>query len=286
MTVPDERLARSLADLASVTLAELAENAALQTRVDRKYVLPLGAADQLVTALAPSARVLEIEENRSFGYRSVYFDTPGLDCYRLAAHRRSMRFKVRTRTYVDSEQCWLEVKTRDRRGRTVKHRQPHDAHATAHLPADALAFVGEVLASVGVPTRPLGLRPTLVTQYRRSTLYLPGDDSRLTLDTELLCRQDCAGSALLPDRAIVESKTTLHASAVDRLLWSAGYRPVRISKYGTGLAALNPDLPGTHWRPVLRRHPFLVARPDHLAGLTSQRRHSPLTDSAEPVARA
>ena len=99
-------------DLAPIGLAELVERAALQTRVDRKYVVPLAAVGALLTALGSRARILEIDGQRSFRYESVYFDTPELTSYLLTARRRRRRFKVRTRTYVDSSECWLEVKTR------------------------------------------------------------------------------------------------------------------------------------------------------------------------------
>ena len=46
----------------------------------------------------------------------------------------------------------------------------------------------------------------------------------------------------------------LHPSSTDRLLWRHGHRPVRISKYGTGMAALHADLPAHPWRRVLDRH--------------------------------
>ena len=58
----------------------------------------------------------------------------------------------------------------------------------------------------------------------------------------------------LPRLAIVETKTGATPSSTDRLLWRHGHRPVRISKYGTGLAVLHPDLPATPWRRVLDRH--------------------------------
>ncbi|MFS0699568.1 polyphosphate polymerase domain-containing protein [Cellulomonas sp. 179-A 4D5 NHS] len=269
--------------LAPVTLAELAEHAALQTRVDRKYVLPTSAARHFVSDLAGSARVLEINGSRDFGYASVYFDTADLDCYRMAAHRRPMRFKVRTRTYVDSAQCWLEVKTRDRRGRTVKHRQAHDVDHRDHLTTAARAFVLEVLAAAAIDVGPLDLRPALVTEYRRATLYLPGDESRLTLDTGLVCRQDGAGAVLLPGRVVVETKTAFHASAADRLLWRSGYRPTRISKYGTGIAALRPELPATPWRPILRHHPFTPDGAEPWDRPLPQHPHRHLTAAARPA---
>ncbi|SEP89849.1 hypothetical protein [Streptomyces radiopugnans] len=60
---------------------------------------------------------------------------------------------------------------------------------------------------------------------------------------------------------MVETKTGSTPSAADRLLWRAGHRPSRISKYATGLAALRPDLPAVPWRRTLRRN-FQGAEPD------------------------
>ena len=58
--------------------------------------------------------------------------------------------------------------------------------------------------------------------------------------------------------AVVETKTGTTASYVDRLLRGDRYRPIRISKYATGLAALRPPLPATPWCRALRRR-FLPA---------------------------
>ena len=55
-------------------------------------------------------------------------------------------------------------------------------------------------------------------------------------------------------RTIVETKAGRAGSGADRLLWSLRHRPCPVSKYGTGLAALRPDLPANRWLPVLRRH--------------------------------
>ena len=114
-----------MSPLSTISLAELSARAALQTRVDRKYVLPLAEALVLPDRLAGQARVLEIDGERRFRYRSVYFDTPDLVSFRLTAHRRRRRFKVRTRTYLDSAQCWLEVKTSGPRKDTIKSRLPY-----------------------------------------------------------------------------------------------------------------------------------------------------------------
>ncbi|GAB3175063.1 VTC domain-containing protein [Myceligenerans halotolerans] len=176
-------IADALPDLAPVGLAELDSAAALQTRRDRKYVLDAGECRELLAALDPATRVLEIGGARTFAYESTYFDTPGLDSFHLAAHRRRRRYKVRTRTYVDSGTCFIEVKTRAGRGVTVKERQVHDAGPARLGAADA--FVDERLAAAGLDAAPAqALVPTLRSSYRRTTLLLP--DGRLTLDTDLV----------------------------------------------------------------------------------------------------
>lgn len=243
----------ALARLAPVGLAELIDRAALQTRVDRKYLVPTQALPRLLEQIRPRARVLEIDGRRAFRYESVYFDTPRLTSYHHAAYRRRRRFKVRTRTYLDSAQCWLEVKISGARGSVTKHRLPYRAGDRGTV-APGRDFIEEVLAreSIG-PAAGSALDPVLVTDYHRATLLLPGTASRVTIDTGLIWRDE--GSALrLPGLTVVETKTASAATPVDRALWQSGVRPIRISKYATGLAALRLDLPDAPWRRTLRRH--------------------------------
>ncbi|UJP40069.1 polyphosphate polymerase domain-containing protein [Cellulomonas palmilytica] len=253
--------------LAPVSLEELIAAAELQTRVDRKYLLPVGQVDPLVVHLADTAQVLEIGTTRLFDYESVYFDTPDLLAYRLAATRRRRRFKVRTRSYLDSAQCWLEVKTRGPRGATVKDRLPYELRDRLSV-APGRWYVSTVLDRTGVlagsgrDLDDLVLRPVLVTRYLRTTLLLPGTASRVTIDTGLRW-DDGTRSAVLDGLAVVETKTGSTASAADRALWSLGHRPVRVSKYATGLAALRPELPSHRWRRTLHRlAPHLEPAPD------------------------
>jgi len=244
----------SAADLAPITLAELVERAALQTRIDRKYLLPQDAAERAVAGLAGCARVLEIGGRRDMGYRSLYFDTPELTSYHLSARGRRRRFKVRRRTYLDTGQSFLEVKTRGSRGSTVKERTPDDDGRTPALDAAGRRFVDEVLSRRGVPPVAAALQPVLATGYQRTTLYLPASDSRVTVDTDLGWAVPGGPVLELAGMAIVETKSSSTPSAADRWLWRHGVRPTRVSKYGTGLAALAGSLPANRWHPVLSRH--------------------------------
>ena len=71
-----------------VSLDALVAEASLLTRVDRKYVVPRAGLDPVLAALDPGTRVLEIDGARDFAYESVYFDTPDLLSFRMAAQPR------------------------------------------------------------------------------------------------------------------------------------------------------------------------------------------------------
>ena len=253
MTTATTPLARTLARLAPVGLAELIDRAALQTRVDRKYLVPVDALPRLLGGLPADTRVLDVDGARTFHYESVYFDTPLLTSFHCAAYRRRRRFKVRTRTYLDSAQCWLEVKISGARGSVTKHRLPYHPRDCGTV-RPGRAFIDEALdrESLGSTTES-PFDAVLITDYRRATLLLPGDVGRVTIDTGLTWRDE--HSVLrLPGLDVVETKSPSAATPVDRVLWQSGLRPVRISKYATGLAALRVDLPDAPWRRTLRRH--------------------------------
>ncbi|WP_312677652.1 polyphosphate polymerase domain-containing protein [Microbacterium sp.] len=247
-----------LARLGSVDLDELNAEAELQTRLDRKYIVPRGVVASVLADLPARTRVLEIDGERSLRYASQYFDTPALDSYYGAAQGRRHRFKVRARTYVDSGGSFLEVKTRAGRSATVKNRVPVEGDA---LDDEAVAYATDLLADAGVPGAgdlAASLEPILVTRYRRATLLLPGadgtDPSRATIDTELTWIARGGRMLRLPASVIVETKSGNRTGALDRALWRHGHRPATVSKYGTGMAALYPALPAHKWRRVLTRH--------------------------------
>nr|WP_309322614.1 polyphosphate polymerase domain-containing protein [Actinomyces sp. PK606] len=251
--------------LASTGLTELNSAAGLLTRVDRKYLVPLERAQDLVNGLTPDARVLDIDGRRWFSYASTYFDTPGLEAFMLAARKRRRRFKVRTRTYLDTGLCFLEVKTRGARGTTVKRRMGYHPDDASRLTGPGRAFVAACLASTGV-TGPAAareiaaaLRPVLATTYERTTLHLPDAEARATIDTALTWQRLTPGArtraaaindgepVAVADVAVVETKNPATPSPADRALWDAGHRPTRISKYATGMALLHPELPANRW---------------------------------------
>lgn len=261
---PRDHAARAIAALPAIGLDALTTDAALLARVDRKYIVPLEVIPTLVEAArsdgprdeASVPAALEIDGCRELDYLSVYFDTPDLLSFRLAAHARRRRFKLRTRTYLDSGTVYLELKTRGARGLTVKDRDVYDGAEPDVLTAEARSEAANALEAIGVgPERADDLDARLATRYRRTTLLVPGTAgdpaSRATIDLDVQWREVAGVAFALPDFAIVETKSTGRASRIDRTLWRLGYRPQRISKYATGLAALHRELPRNRWTRVL-----------------------------------
>ncbi|MEU1971559.1 polyphosphate polymerase domain-containing protein [Microbacterium sp. NPDC019599] len=245
----------------SVSLEELVADAALLTRVDRKYVLPARDAERLLATLDAASRVLEIDGARDFAYESVYFDTPDLLSFRMAAQPRRRRFKLRTRSYLDAGSAYLEIKTRGARGTTVKDRTEYDPVLRSVLTDTARDDVADAFDAIGVDgQRADELAATLTTRYRRATLLAPDGAGRATIDTALRWDDANGEGFTLPDVVIVETKSPAAASVIDRMLWRAGHRPATVSKYATGLAALHSDLPRNRWARVLRG-PFAGATP-------------------------
>ena len=243
-----------LASLGRVDLAELSDRAALMTRVDRKYVLTADQLVGLIARLPHGTRALDIGGELSFEYTSTYLDTPTLGSFHAAAHKRRGRWKVRTRSYVDSGTHFLEVKAR--RGEATR-KERIEWWGNPQLDERGRDFVAASLARAGVRQDTLQLRPTLVTRYRRTTLLLPGSGSRATIDTALEW-SDASGAARLarPRLVIVETKTAGRPSEVDGLLWAAGRRPGSVSKDAGGLAPLRQDLPRNRWHRLLASPPF------------------------------
>lgn len=235
--------------VAPIPLADVIEAAALQTRVDRKYLLPPDAFAALVDGLSGTCRVLEIDGLRDFRYESVYFDTAALDSYLGAARGRRRKFKVRTRSYLDSGGTVLEVKTEGGREETVKDRLDYSVAHRDSLTLEGAAFVD---ARIDLPATELAA--VLTTTYNRATLVDADAGFRMTCDADLRLVDPAGTEVTMADHVLVETKSLRGTSFADRLLWRLGHRPVPISKYCVGMAAVHPHLPANRWNLTLRRH--------------------------------
>ena len=250
-------LEAAVVDREPISLEDVVDNAALQTRVDHKYLLTPEQFTALTQRLGAEFAVMQIDGLRTFRYRSTYFDTPEFEQY--VAHRqgRRRRYKIRSRTYVDTGLSMFEVKTKGRRGITVKHRREQPLENAAVLSQANLEFATEVLAEEYDQQLP-SLQPVMRNAYRRATLVNPIDGERVTCDVELHFTNE-KDRVHGPDMVVVETKSADGRGASDRALAELGIRPVSMSKYCLGVAVLHPELPANKWARLLNRYDWVRA---------------------------
>jgi len=229
-------LVRILDQMEPTTLAQL-DAVSLLNRLDTKFLLTVSQLRQVLPALAQDYRVLDIKGRRIHQYRTLYFDTPEYDLYRLHHAGRPVRHKVRSRSYVDSGLSYFEIKSKTSKRRTLKHRLATSAFLTDVTP-EATAFVTRHL-SAGGPLR----RPALRNDFLRVTLVGKRHPERLTLDLNI--QFDCQGrTAILPGIAIAELKQgdLDLGSPFLRAMRDSGVPSTSISKYCVGIGLLVADV--------------------------------------------
>lgn len=250
-------LEAAVSDRTTIALADVVENAALQTRVDKKFLLTPEQFARFTVRLGPEFSVMQIDGLRTFRYRSTYFDTADFEQYRAHRQGRRRRYKVRSRTYVDSDLCMFEIKTKGRRGATIKHRREQSIAQAHELTPQNVEFTAQVLATEYGEQVP-ELHPVMHNAYRRATFVNAVSGERVTCDVELQY-SNTATAVHGPDMVIVETKSADGQGAADRALADLGIRPVSMSKYCLGVAALHPELPANKWSRLLTRHDWVRA---------------------------
>jgi hypothetical protein len=241
--------------LDSIGLEALDAAAALRRRFDTKFLLPRAAVSELLRHLKPTYRILELNGLRRFDYRTIYFDTEELGAFRDHLKGRRRRLKVRVRHYVNTGDCFFELKLRGARDCTMKRRAPHDPRFPRSLSTDSLAMLERWVQDAYGRPAPGPLAPVLEVAYTRATLVSPEHAERLTIDLDL--RMWATGAdgwgRLDPDLAIVETKSARGPTLAGRQLKSLGGRPLdRMSKYCLGVVLTLGRGRGNALLPVMR----------------------------------
>ena len=238
-------LDRLIAQFPPITLAQMS-SVKLMNRTDTKFVTTLPMLLRLLDMAREDYYVQEIDGERNMLYDTTYFDTSDFDMYNDHQHGHANRQKIRFRTYVSSHLQFMEVKTKNNRGRTKKKRievADMDLHDSVkrdflrqylHFDVDALI-------------------PHMHNYFRRVTLVNKAMTERLTIDTQLQFHN------LLTDAdkdmgtlVVVELKRDgLVFSPVLEKLRQLRILPHGFSKYCMGAAMTNPGLPINNFKPKL-----------------------------------
>ena len=224
----------NLKDLLSVfnpiSLQEM-DRVKLMNRVDTKFGFSVVELILILPELAKYYDILEIEGTRIPSYKSLYFDTDKFNFFSDHHNKRSNRFKVRFRNYVESNLSFLEVKHKFK-GRTDKKRIrveeiPND------LNPEHLGFLKKIMG------KELLLQPKMWNSFSRLTLVHKELNERLTLDMDLTFswgEEHCMFDQLVI--AELKQETVSRKSTFFELMKKRGIRPYRLSKYCIGAIEL------------------------------------------------
>lgn len=223
----------------SISLKQLNSKAALLERIDKKYIVKKEVLVQALEQWSAHFNILKIHGKSSFSYVNCYFDDEKYSCFAQHRQGKRIRFKVRTRHYIDSNQCFVEIKVKGRRGRTIKKRMPYSSEKARYLDADALGFVKAAYTEAYGRPFVFKLNPVLSVQYQRTTLVAVKGKERITIDTQVQFTCDKKCHSLNADTAIIETKTIKQRGIARKILKNLHQHPVsKCSKYCLGLILL------------------------------------------------
>jgi hypothetical protein len=229
-------------EIAAPALVELR---ALQRRIDRKFLLGDLALPPLLARLRSAYVLLLAGSQRWARYESVYFDTPERDLFHAHRRGRQPRCKIRIRHHVDRQLSFLEIKRKERSGRTTKTRidLPFGATVLSERERRLIEEHGFIAAQ--------RLVPCASVSFLRLTVLGRDADERLTFDRHLRM-SDGIRVEELPRIVVAEVKQAHHATTgAVAALRAHQAREAAISKYCLATVLLAP-VRANLFKPALR----------------------------------
>ena len=215
----------------------------LMNRTDTKFVFEYSLLEKVMEEIKAHYYVLDINGVRLNAYRSLYFDTEDFKFYYEHHNGKKNRNKVRYREYIDSGLCFLEVKKKNNKGKTIKQRIKV-AEIPKNMTEDGNRFVHEIMG------RDDALVAKHWNMFSRITLVNKHIKERLTIDIDISFKGEKTESAL--EKMViaeVKQEKVNYASTFMRVIKKNGVRPFRISKYCMATASLFPLLKKNNFKP-------------------------------------
>ncbi len=215
----------------------------LMNRSDTKFVFHANLLQKILPLLQVGYRILETEGTRISSYHSLYFDTKDFLFYHQHHNGKKNRNKVRFREYLDSGLCFLEVKNKTNKGKTIKKRMRVDK-IQEKLSGKLQSFVDNIIGE--------GHQLFLSHQnnFKRITLVHKKNKERLTIDIGLRFKNNSVDGAI-KDVVIAEVKQEKISRSSDfiQIIKNHGIRPFRISKYCMATSVLYTQLKNNNFKP-------------------------------------
>ena len=229
----------------SISLEEMSK-VKLLDRMDKKYMLHADQLPEILALLRNDYFVLEIAQKKYASYTTTYFDTADYEMYTKHHNGKLNRYKVRFRTYNDSNLNFFEVKFKTNKGRTKKSR--------VQLPDNKYCIEGDAEKLLLRKTNYTAtmLSPVLEVKYSRITLVNSNMTERITIDFGLNYNHN---NKLfdVPNLIIAEVKQEKTAtSAFTALMQEKRIKTVSLSKYCLGITSTVENVKHNNFKPKIR----------------------------------
>jgi hypothetical protein len=205
-------------------------------RVDTKFVFNKNKLEDLLSSLKNHYDILDINNQRIHSYKSLYYDTVDNKFFIHHHNGRVNRNKVRFREYVGSGLSFLEVKTKNNKGKTNKKRIKVDSIGDS-LSKHEQDYIESVIGNK------LELESKQWVCFDRFTLVDKDEKERLTIDTNIMF-SDSNNSGSFENIVIAELKQDKlnNSSNFKRLAKNMYISPSNLSKYCLSTISLKRDI--------------------------------------------
>lgn len=170
-----DKIKTAIAQFRKVSLSDL-DKVELMNRVDLKFCFHFSQAHRVFEAIKDNYSVLEIEGESIFNYYNTYFDTSDNQMYLNHHNGKLNRYKIRIRRYNQTNNCFLEIKFKNNKGRTIKKRVERLGFDNP-FSASELEFISKLTPFSGDQ---LGAK--IINTFNRITLVNNSFTERVTID--------------------------------------------------------------------------------------------------------
>lgn len=222
----------------------------LMNRTDTKFVATFEQLNAFLLEVQGKYFIQENNNKRIASYHTIYLDTKDYIMYTMHHNGKTRREKIRVRTYLDSNDTFLEVKNKNNHGRTKKKRiaiqgidtlNDEQETITPFLAKHAWYCLEEI-------------SPVCENRFSRITLVNFGKTERLTIDFDLRFHHFATDARSQLERvAIIELKRdgNVPSPALD-IIRNLRIRRSGFSKYCIGSALTNKNLKRNNFKDRLR----------------------------------
>lgn len=220
----------------------------LMKRTDRKFVLPSNLLTGVFQLISENYLVLEINKQRLMNYHTVYYDTKDYELYKCHHNGKLNRYKIRKRIYLETGACFLEIKFKNNKGRTIKER------IESHDNLFELSDTDKDYLKDNFPIHPDELIPQMSNRFIRMTLANKNFSERCTIDCDIEFYKEGVNKNF-DNLIIIEVKQDGYSSdsPLMKVLNELRIKPIGFSKYCMGSVLTNPDIKKNAFKARIRK---------------------------------